>query len=140
MKQRTIVLITVGFGLVLLSIILLANAGVLHAPMSCINGIPLADAVIHFFLMGVMALLVNICLRGRRFRLGPLGIMLGSVIVAVVVTAEEFSQLLMERRTFSWVDLGADYLGISALGRFSLLLVRKKASPADETEVEAGSE
>jgi polysaccharide biosynthesis protein VpsQ len=137
LTQRSTLLVTIAFGLFLFAIIILANTGVLHEPLSFMHAIPFSDAVGHFILMGAMALLVNLCLRARRLKLGPVGILLGSIIVAIVVTAEEFSQIFLEHRTFSWLDLGADYLGIFILGRVSLILVRTKqseetADPPDE--------
>ncbi len=137
LTQRTTILVTVAFGFLLLVIIALANIGVLHESLGFAKKIPLSDAVGHFLLMGAMALLVNLSLRARRFRLGPVGIMLGSVIVAAVVTAEEFSQLFLQHRSFSWIDLAADYMGIFILGRLALLLTSSKASEDEEDDADA---
>jgi VanZ family protein len=43
----------------------------------------------------------------------------GSLIVAVIVTLEEFSQLFLHNRGFSLVDLAADYVGIILFGQLA---------------------
>jgi polysaccharide biosynthesis protein VpsQ len=69
---------------------------------------PGSDKVGHFFLIGGMAFVLNLALRRR---LGPF--LLGSVLVAIVFTAEEFSQLWFTARHFDWGDLAADFAGIA---------------------------
>ncbi len=67
-----------------------------------------SDKVGHFVLVGGMAFFANLALRGRR--VGP--IQLGSLIVAVVFVAEEFTQRNFATRMFDWGDLAANFAGI----------------------------
>ena len=108
--------VSLAFAASLLLIVLLANTGSLPAWMVALKSFPGGDKAGHFILMGSMALLLNITLRQRRFRLAGCSFLLGSMIVAVVVTAEEFSQIWLPQRSFDLGDLLADYLGIVVLG------------------------
>jgi len=46
-------------------------------------------------------------------------ILWGSLLVAVIVSTEEFSQMYIPSRTFSLLDLVADYAGILLFGRLA---------------------
>ena len=70
------------------------------------------DKVAHFTLFGLLALSVNSAIGFRAYVFGPVSIYLGSVIVLSVTWAEEFSQLAIASRTFDWVDMLFDVLGI----------------------------
>jgi VanZ family protein len=63
--------------------------------------------------MGIMSALANLAARGRMVRFGPVSFGVGTLIVAIVVVAEEISQIWVPGRTFDLFDLGADFLGIA---------------------------
>ena len=100
----------------LLLIVLLANTGSLPAWMVALKSFPGGDKAGHFILMGSMALLLNITLRQRRIEFVGRSFLLGSTVVVLAVTVEEFSQIWLPQRSFDWADLLADYLGIAVLG------------------------
>jgi hypothetical protein len=116
MKFNALKLISFCFALFLCSTVWLANAGALPAWMIALKSFPGGDKLGHFMLMGSMALLLNCCLQQRRIRLASRSFLLGSIIMIVVVTGEEFSQIWLPQRSFDWGDLLADYLGIGLLG------------------------
>src|SRR5215471_1419055 len=65
-----------------------------------VRSLPLGDKVSHFLLMGTLATLANLALKcrsagGSRFSPG-----LGTIIVTVVVVAEEVSQIWIPSRSF----------------------------------------
>ena len=110
--------VTLAFGGLLAGLIVLANTGWFRGELRWFIGIiPGGDKSVHFWLAGAMALLLNLSWRGARWRLGPLGIQQGSVLIAVVCTLEELSQLFVRARAFDPVDLLYDYLGILVLGQ-----------------------
>lgn len=78
--------------------------------------IPMGDKVGHFFVMGFLAYLVNIVMKCKSVRVGPIDLLWGSLIVFTFVFAEEVSQLFIRGRTFSLLDLGSDVLGIWTIG------------------------
>ncbi len=106
-------------------VVYLANSGQGGTYWSFLDDIPYGDKLGHFWLMGTLSLLLNLALRARTVRIGPVTVLLGSLIVAVVVTAEEFTQIFLPGRTFDLIDLGADYLGIFLAGRLAAWLYRK---------------
>lgn len=97
-------------------IIFLANTGRLGPVAELIRRVPYGDAVLHALLMGVLAVAVNVLLNGRTVTLGRPWLA-GSVLVLAFVIIEEFTQIFIANRTFSLIDLGADFVGIGIAGR-----------------------
>ena len=84
---------------------------------------PGSDKVGHFILIGGMAFFANVALRGRK-----LGWMqLGSLGVALVFIAEEFSQRVIPWRTFDLGDIAADIAGIVFFDLLSRPVLRSRA-------------
>lgn len=117
--------LTAAFVAVLVVIVILADRGELPDSVNLVQRLPFGDVLCHFLLIGGLTFLVNLSLRARRFRLWRVSILIGSLVVGVVVTLEEASQAFLAHRTFSWLDLFADYAGIAVMGRAALYLVRK---------------
>src|SRR6185295_6074139 len=74
------------------------------------------DKIGHFTLFGTLSFLVNLVLSASELRFRSITLLKGSAIVASVVTAEEFSQLFFQSRSFDLRDLAADLLGIWLCG------------------------
>jgi len=104
--------LTLAFVLLLALIIYWASRGAMPRALAMLYGFPGGDKVGHLVLMGILAFLVNMSLAGRRAAVGGQHVLVGSLLVAVAITIEEASQLLVRQRTFSLVDLGLGYLGI----------------------------
>ena len=85
---------------------------------------PYGDKVGHFLLIGGLAFLVNLSLSCRTIGLAKRNILLGSLVVAALVTVEEASQALFKTRNASLGDLGSSYLGILAFSRLAVLANR----------------
>ena len=62
----------------------------------------------------------------RTWRIGRLELLRGSLLVALLVTLEEFSQLFFRTRTFDAVDLIFDYLGIFSFGLLAYFLTKRR--------------
>lgn len=117
--------ITGLFILVLILIVLIANLGLGPDYFPLIYTIPGFDKVGHFFLMGVLSFLVNLLLKAEKTKLFSLDFLIGSLVVILVVTLEELSQLFLIHRAFSWVDLVFDLGGIFLGGRLANWLLTK---------------
>ena len=94
----------------------LANVGLVYKVFPFITSIPGEDKTGHFVLMGSMAFLANLSLRGRCFECCRVRLYLGSLIVLTCAVVEESSQVFMATRAFDLGDLAADLLGILILG------------------------
>ena len=93
-------------------VIACADTGAMRDFLAWVNRQPFGDKAGHFFLIGSLAALLNYALRWRATSLGPLRPQTGGLIVAVLMTLEEVSQLWIATRSFDLIDLLANYLGI----------------------------
>lgn len=96
-----------------------------------VRDLPYGDKLGHLILMGILSFLLNMALSCRRVRVWKVELLKGSLIVALVVTLEEFSQIFVKYRTFDMGDLFMDYVGIFFFGMFAYLLTRRKMSKAE---------
>jgi len=128
---RLLAILFFGF---LCLIVYLANQGRLYDYVPNVNDYPGADKICHFILMGTMAMLANLALGGRKIQLFSKSVYLGSLIVLVLVGAEELSQLFISSRSFDLIDLSFDILGIYFLGKWGgRLAIIKESKKADES-------
>ena len=97
-------------------VVVLANVGLVYEVFPFVKFVPGQDKTGHFILMGIMAFLANLSLRGRWVECYRVRLYLGSLVVLICVVAEESSQLLMATRGFDLGALAADLLGILILG------------------------
>ena len=123
--------ITVLYILLLASIIYLADHHQYYSIFSIIRIIPGGDKCGHFLLMGLFSFLLNASLCCRTVEVFLRRMLLGSVIVSVVVTLEELSQIFLQYRSFDLVDLLFDYLGIWVFGKVALYVWMKHNEKAD---------
>ncbi len=99
-----------GWAVFIVSIIFLADVGHLTWVTDMVKKYPGSDKVGHFFLIGTLAHLFNQALRRRK--LGPL--LMGSLLVAIAMTAEEYSQKWTPSRNFDYGDMAANLCGCIA--------------------------
>ena len=113
--------ITALYVLLLSIIIYLANHREYYGVFAAIRAVSGGDKLGHFLLMGLFSYLVNVSLRSRILTLRSQPLLLGSVIVYLAVTLEEFSQICLRHRSFDLLDLFCDYAGIWLFGRVAAL-------------------
>lgn len=108
------------YAALLLTIVVLADLGVLAGLVVWMHEVPGADKLAHFvFALGLGA--VTARASERVVVLGPLRFPRGLLWVAPIVLLEELSQLFVPGRTFDLLDLAADATG-AALGAWGSLL------------------
>jgi len=90
-----------------------------HPLLRIAGTVPFGDKLGHFFLMGMLVLVLNYFLRGRALRAGPFSVLIGTAVGAALVVMEELSQQWLPFRTFSGADLLADALGVLAFDALS---------------------
>jgi polysaccharide biosynthesis protein VpsQ len=91
-----------------------------------IREMPYGDKLGHLVLMGLFSFLLNMALGCRTWRIRQINLLRGSLIVALLVTLEEFSQLFVPYRTFDLGDLLCDYTGIFLFGLLAYYLTRRR--------------
>lgn len=93
-------------------IVYVADTRVFPGFFRWVNAVPGLDKAGHFILTGMLAWCANLSLRHRRTGCGPLRPPMGSLIITVIVAAEEYSQQWFPARSCDWRDFAADCLGI----------------------------
>jgi polysaccharide biosynthesis protein VpsQ len=102
------------FTLIILLVIVLADAGILSHYVGFIYAFPFGDKAGHFILYGILTLLLDLAL----FRARPhqsrirLAVTCG-LVLALLIGLEEISQKYFSSRTFDLVDLTFSYLGVA---------------------------
>lgn len=120
------------FVLFLAFIVYSADRGALPAIISFYKYIPFGDTLGHFILMGSFAFLATWVLEAKSLCFLKLRVPIGSIIVFLIVLLEEISQLFLSKRTFSFLDLLADFIGIFAFGWLATRLHPSKRSKKAE--------
>ncbi|MGC2237007.1 MAG: VanZ family protein [Pyrinomonadaceae bacterium] len=118
-------ILTVLYIFILAGIIVLADLKGTRYLLNFVRFVPYGDKVGHFFLMGTFSLMLNLALNARTFRLWKIQFLLGTLIVLIVVTIEEFSQKFIRGRSFDLTDLVVDFAGIFIFGELARLICRK---------------
>ncbi len=111
---------------VLTGIVVLADVRETQFLFRSIRKFPFGDKIGHFLLMGILSLVVNLVLSARTIRIWKLNYLLGSLIVLVIVTVEEISQIFIGGRTFDAGDLVADTAGIIIFGEIARLIYSRQ--------------
>ena len=114
----------IAFGSFLAYLVYSANSGTFPEVLTFYKRIAYGDTLGHFCLMGTFAFLAVWATRARSTNIAGFRMPIGAAVVLIIVILEEFSQLLVSRRSFSLTDLAADVLGITILGWIATLLFR----------------
>lgn len=117
--------LTVIYLVILAGIIALADVKSTSYLLDFVGAIPYGDKIGHFVLFGIFAFLANLSLGVRSVGIGKLRYLLGSLIVLVIITFEEFTQIFMRGRTFSLIDLLCGYAGVLVFGEIARITYRK---------------
>lgn len=110
--HRVIQVLAVCFFLFILWIIYLANTGGKSIFFELVGAVPHGDKLGHMGLFGCLTLLAIFGSKFRTFSCGKINIYYGAAVVLVFVLIEEISQAYIPSRTFEFVDLIADSIGI----------------------------
>ena len=122
-----------GFAVFLCMLVWLADAGRGQWLFNLVRLVPGGDKTGHFILFGLLSFLLNVVLRAAIVRYGKLTLLKGSIIIALVVIAEEISQLFFASRTFDLLDLSADMAGIWFFGRLACRYLKHECALAHQS-------
>ncbi|MFO7538775.1 MAG: VanZ family protein [Chloroflexota bacterium] len=118
---RVISALAFCFFLFILWIIYLANTGSSSIFFNLVRSIPYGDKLGHVGLFGFLTLLAIVGSKFRSFSYGRLNIYYGAAIVFLFALGEELSQTFIPSRTFDFVDLVANSIGIVVSVGFAYL-------------------
>ena len=106
----------------------LADTGGMREVLLKIHSVPWGDKALHFLLVGVLALLVNLTIRTHWRPRRWLSLVPGTLLVALVGTAEECSNVLVATRNWSPADLAANLLGVVCVGVVPLTVYARRSA------------
>lgn len=92
-----------------------------------VHHLPGGDKTGHFLIMGTVTFWVTLAFATARVRGRRLGVLGCVLAVGAVVTVDELLQLLFPARSFSLLDLLANWLGILFFGAAAWLVLRMGA-------------
>lgn len=93
------------------------------------------DKLGHFLIFGTLSFLAVIASNFHRIRLSSTyAIYSAAIILSVIVTFEEFSQLLLSNRTFELLDLSANLAGVLSFSYIASLIEKRISTPQINTE------
>lgn len=102
------------------AIIVLAELGLVQDIFRNIYNFKFGDVVGHLLLFGGLSFILHLAFPITRNKRFP--ILKGCLFLALFVTLEEVSQIWISSRSFSFLDLTADYLGIFLCGEAGFYL------------------
>ena len=124
--------LTLAFFILLVVIVILADANRLPAALAVIYTFRYGDKAGHFLLIGLLNFLVALAITTKRSDKIARTIALGSLAVGCLATLEEASQNLFQARTASWGDLLSGYAGIIAFGLLAFWLRKRETRTGRE--------
>ncbi len=113
MKRSWINIIAVLFTAFILFIIYSANTGKDLIFFKLSSSFPYADKLAHAGLLGTLTFILNLAFKGKTISFFNKKWLVVSIVIFVIITLEEFSQMFIANRTFDLLDLSANYLGIA---------------------------
>ncbi len=107
-------LLIAGFLFILFFIYVLyaANQGNLPLFIRRIYMFSGGDKVGHIVLLALLTFFSNWLLRLKSIQVAQHHLLVGSLLIFVLISVEEFSQIFIDNRTFDLADLFSSYLGI----------------------------
>lgn len=104
--------------------------------LDAVKSLPGGDKLGHFLLVGGLTFILNWTLRCREFHFARGRLLLGSAIVFVLFTIDEFTQIWRPARSFDLGDLFANYAGVLCFGVLARVVVggeKSTQAPPPET-------
>lgn len=119
-ESISMIRIALAYTALLVAIVFAADVGWLPRFVETVHDLPYGDKALHFLLFGGLALVANLAFASRGRRSLARAIVIGSILVLIVATVEEYSNRFVARRDWSLGDLTANYLGVVCLGMLPL--------------------
>ena len=111
--------ITFAFLFFFASVVALANtqSAFSYQVLTQLHNIPFGDKIMHFLLVGTLAVVLNIYFCHRKVTIFQRNILLGSLITLIFITLEECSQMYIPHRNFELMDMCCNYAGIFGMNK-----------------------
>ena len=111
--KKWLYLTTLLFSLLIVAIVVSANADQIPRPLEYLYDFPGGDKAGHFILFGILSFLLNKSALVMLPKRNPVRLVLTtSLLLSILIGLEEWSQSLFPARTMSLTDLFASYAGV----------------------------
>lgn len=124
------------FAILIVLIIIAADLDLVPDLLNPIYAFPNGDKIAHFLLMGTLSMLVSLGFKNERTRF--LGIRRATLLLLILITLEECSQIYFDNRKFSITDMMANWGGIFIMGELGSALrsvITRQERAGAETQV-----
>lgn len=125
-SKRMIILLNLCWFVVLYGIIVAANYGMLEFIATLAKTIPWFDKFGHFILYGGLAFLSSLSLNKTYFCLREWRITEGMLLVLLLATIEELTQLYNTHRSFDSLDMLVNILAVLSFGYLAQMLIGRR--------------
>ena len=89
--------------------------------------VPFGDKIAHFVLFGLLCLVVNLAVFESRPAIDPGRLaLMTSLLLALPIGLEEFSQRWISSRSANLPDLAASYLGLVVFAGLAVIIAKRK--------------
>ncbi|MEM6261178.1 MAG: VanZ family protein [Bacteroidota bacterium] len=97
--------------------------------------IPGRDKTMHFVFMGLLGFLVTMSVGNKVIQIGKWKLWKAATILSILVTIDEFSQIFIPIRSFTFSDLAANYAGIWLFSWLAIRLLTRAEARSSDAEV-----
>jgi polysaccharide biosynthesis protein VpsQ len=111
MRNQAIRWVAVGFAVLLVVVIILADYRHLPSFITMLYSFAYGDRIGHFVLFGLLSFLLRVAFPIPTIRALKREIPVFTLVLVVFIITEEISQIFIPARTFSWGDLAASLAG-----------------------------
>lgn len=134
-------LVALVYALAALVFVALADTGHLAILLWKIETfVPHGDWLVHFLVVGLFALVLNLALGGRKVRILSVELALGTLLTCVLATSEELLQGLSRFRTLTLHDLVMNVLGALVLGALGARLAERRRAALATSPLDLGTD
>ena len=130
-KLTTAQIIFAGYLVIIIMVILMKNMNRGNSLFALFNDMAHVDKVAHFLLFGLLTYSLSFAIKHRRLKLMTINIPLAPIIMLAATFMEECSQIVLESRTFSLLDMFANVLGVTCFGFMALAFTRRRNVRSD---------
>lgn len=123
--ENYLTFLAVAYMVFLALVIINADMGDDHNLFAFVREVPGRHHTAHIVLYGILAVIANVILRFRGWRVGGLNVPKASLLVFLFAVLEELSQLWIGTRVFDYMDIITSLVGV-VLFTLAALWVRKR--------------
>lgn len=117
-----------SFSALVLFISISASLGWGRPYFSYLRNVPMGDKMMHFILFGLLSFFCNLAFPSKQTNISKYQLLPISILLIVIVSIDEFSQIWLVRRSFDLRDLFCNYLGIFVFQKLATYVLQRRTN------------